>query len=131
VFSIVDDIQFDTPWEVSPVLRKLQERNDQRPCVGVFAGCKTSTNPLKCYWSNVLVMQGSNRVQGGAWEFGKPVTVQMSVRVEDCLKFRNYEGIAKGIEGYKEGDCLISGVNAKKELIRFAGPGHPGRCEGT
>lgn len=58
VFSIVDDLSYENIDGGLGLVRKLHIKNDNRPCKILYTGCKTSINPIKCYWANSFILQG-------------------------------------------------------------------------
>jgi len=90
----------------------------------VFTGCRTSVNPIKCYWANAFLIQGENKKQVNLNPFGQWVNIKMNFDLALCSKYRNYAEISKHMENYKEGDNLINEIKAKSNshFIKFAKP---------
>ena len=57
----------------------------------IFAGCKLSINPIKCYWANSFVIQGNNVKLASANPFLGPANARLNINTEKCLKFKKYD----------------------------------------
>lgn len=95
VFSVVDDILVDNIGDMHSVARKLLSRNDSRPLPIVFTGCKTSVNPVKCYWTNSFIVQGENKKQANLCPFADWVNIKLNIDTIEGLKYRDFPEISK------------------------------------
>lgn len=69
--------------------------------VVMVAGTKCSINPIKCYWTNSFVSQGSIKKQAFLHPFSGWSNCQLTVSIENILNSKNYSAIEKKIRDYK------------------------------
>lgn len=77
--------------DISSIARKLVSKNDLKSCPIMFTGCKTSINPVKCYWTNSFIIQGPNKKQAYHNPFLPFTNIKMNINVEECIRLRNYD----------------------------------------
>lgn len=63
-------------------MRRILTKNDNRPCPFIFTGCKTSINPVNCYWTNSFILQGGSKVQANLNPYKSHQNIKMTINIE-------------------------------------------------